>query len=45
MITIGQHIPENRVAFEVDGDKSLDHNKFHDNLFCLFPDKTVRVCQ
>ncbi len=36
------HPRENRVAFEVDGDKSLDHNKFHDNLFCLFPDKTVQ---
>ena len=36
------HPRENRVAFEVDGDKSLDHNRFHDNLFCLFPDKTVQ---
>jgi uncharacterized membrane protein YphA (DoxX/SURF4 family) len=36
------HPRENRVAFEVDGEKSPDHNKFHDNLFCLFPDKTVR---
>jgi uncharacterized membrane protein YphA (DoxX/SURF4 family) len=35
------HPRENRVPFEVDGDKSLDHNRFHDNLFCLFPDKTV----
>ncbi|HPT12167.1 MAG TPA: hypothetical protein PLP69_06045, partial [Bacteroidales bacterium] len=25
----------------VDGEKSLDHNKFHDNLFCLFPERTV----
>jgi hypothetical protein len=25
----------------VDGTKYLDHNKFHDNCFCLFPDKTV----
>jgi len=35
------HPLENRVAFEVDGDKSTDHNRFHDNLFCLFPDRTV----
>ena len=35
------HPKENRVAFEVDGEKSKDHNKFHDNLFCLFPEKTV----
>jgi uncharacterized membrane protein YphA (DoxX/SURF4 family) len=35
------HPRENRVAFEVDGEKSKDHNKFHDNLFCLFPDRTV----
>jgi len=35
------HPMENRIAFEVDGEKSLDHNKFHDNLFCLFPERTV----
>ncbi|NOR73750.1 MAG: DoxX family membrane protein [Draconibacterium sp.] len=35
------HPKENRVAFEVDGKKYLDHNRFHDNLFCLFPDKTT----
>jgi uncharacterized membrane protein YphA (DoxX/SURF4 family) len=35
------HPKENRIPFEVDGDKSLDHNKFHDNLFCLFPERTV----
>jgi hypothetical protein len=35
------HPRENRVPFEVDGNKSLDHNKFHDNLFCLFPDRTA----
>lgn len=35
------HPRENRIAFEVDGDKSLDHNRFHDNCFCLFPDRTV----
>jgi uncharacterized membrane protein YphA (DoxX/SURF4 family) len=35
------HPRENRVPFEVDGTKHLDHNRFHDNLFCLFPDKTT----
>jgi uncharacterized membrane protein YphA (DoxX/SURF4 family) len=35
------HPLENRVPFEVDGQKYLDHNRFHDNIFCLFPDRTV----
>uniref|UniRef100_UPI003564591C hypothetical protein n=1 Tax=Draconibacterium sp. TaxID=1965318 RepID=UPI003564591C len=35
------HPRENRVPFEVDGKKYADHNRFHDNLFCLFPEKTV----
>ena len=35
------HPRENRKAFEVDGAKSLDHNMFHDNCFCPFPDRTV----
>ena len=35
------HPRENRMPFEVDGKKSNDHNKFHDNCFCPFPDKTV----
>ncbi len=35
------HPRENRVPFEVDGEKSQDHNKFHDNCFCLFPDRTI----
>ncbi len=35
------HPRENRVPFEVDTEKHLDHNKFHDNIFCLFPDRTV----
>ena len=39
------HPKENRVAFEVDGKKYLDHNRFHDNLFCLFPDKTVEFVE
>jgi uncharacterized membrane protein YphA (DoxX/SURF4 family) len=35
------HPRENRVAYEVDGERSADHNRFHDNLFCPFPDRTV----
>lgn len=35
------HPRESRFAFEVDGKKHLDHNRFHDNCFCLFPEKTV----
>ncbi|MDX8337630.1 DoxX family membrane protein [Draconibacterium sp. IB214405] len=35
------HPRENRFPFEVDGKKYADHNRFHDNLFCLYPDKTV----
>jgi hypothetical protein len=35
------HPLENRVPFEVDGTKYLDHNRFHDNCFCLFPDRTI----
>jgi uncharacterized membrane protein YphA (DoxX/SURF4 family) len=35
------HPIENRVPFEVDGKQYLDHNKFHNNCFCLFPDRTV----
>ena len=35
------HPIENRVPFEVDGERYLDHNKFHNNCFCLFPDRTV----
>jgi uncharacterized membrane protein YphA (DoxX/SURF4 family) len=35
------HPAENRFPFEVDGKKYLDHNRFHDNLFCLFPERTV----
>jgi uncharacterized membrane protein YphA (DoxX/SURF4 family)/phosphoheptose isomerase len=35
------HPRENRFPFEVDGKKYLDHNRFHDNLFCLYPDRTV----
>lgn len=35
------HPRENRKAFEVDGKRHLDHNRFHDNLFCLDPEKSV----
>jgi uncharacterized membrane protein YphA (DoxX/SURF4 family) len=35
------HPMDQRVPFEVDGTKHLDHNRFHDNIFCLFPDRTV----
>jgi uncharacterized membrane protein YphA (DoxX/SURF4 family) len=35
------HPLANRIPYEVDGDKSTDHDRFHDNLFCLFPDRTV----
>jgi uncharacterized membrane protein YphA (DoxX/SURF4 family) len=39
------HPRENRVAFEVDGKRHLDHNRFHDNVFCLFPDKTTEFVE
>lgn len=35
------HPRENRRAFEVDGKLSSDHNQFHDNCFCPFPDRTI----
>ncbi|QGY44033.1 hypothetical protein GM418_10295 [Maribellus comscasis] len=39
------HPIENRVPFEVDGKNYLDHNRFHNNIFCLFPDKTIEFVQ
>lgn len=39
------HPRENRVAFEVDGKRHTDHNMFHDNCFCPFPDRTVEFVQ
>ncbi len=39
------HPMENRVPFEVDGKNYLDHNKFHNNIFCLFPDRTTEFVQ
>jgi len=35
------HPRENRIPFSVDGEKSPDHNQFHDNMFCLFPEQTA----
>jgi len=35
------HPKENRIPFSVDTQKSEDHNQFHDNMFCMFPDKTI----
>ena len=35
------HPRENRVPFEVDGQKFQDHNRFHDNIFCLYPERTA----
>ncbi|MDR0749245.1 MAG: DoxX family membrane protein [Tannerellaceae bacterium] len=35
------HPRENRQPFEVDGQRHRDHNMFHDNCFCLFPDRTA----
>ena len=35
------HPRENRTPFEVMGGNSPDHNKFHDNMFCAFPEKDV----
>ncbi len=39
------HPRENRKPFEVDGKKYSDHNMFHDNCFCPFPDKTVEFVE
>jgi len=35
------HPREYRVPFEVDEALFMDHNKYHDNCFCTFPDRTV----
>ncbi len=35
------HPRENRQPFEVDAKRYLDHNMFHDNCFCPFPDRTI----
>lgn len=35
------HPKENRIPFSVDGERSLNHDEFHDNMFCLFPEETI----
>lgn len=35
------HPKENRVQFEVDGKKHPEHDKFHDNMWCLDPERSV----
>jgi uncharacterized membrane protein YphA (DoxX/SURF4 family) len=37
------HPMEFREEFSVDGQRSNDHNRIHDNMFDLFPDKTIDV--
>ena len=37
------HPLEFREEFSVDGKRSDDHNRIHDNMFDLFPDRTVEV--
>jgi hypothetical protein len=39
------HPRENRVAFEVDSGRHPDHNRFHDNIFCLFPERTAEFAK
>jgi uncharacterized membrane protein YphA (DoxX/SURF4 family) len=39
------HPREQRVAFSVDQEKSQDHDKFHDNMFDLFPEQTIEFMQ
>ena len=35
------HPRQNRIPFEVDGRRNPEHEKFHDNMFCLFPDHVI----
>jgi len=35
------HPREYRIPFEVDGKNHLDHNRYHNNMYCLFPERTV----
>ena len=35
------HPFENRIPFSVDGDRSPNHDEFHDNMFCLFHEQTT----
>lgn len=35
------HPRKNRIPFSVDTERSSDHDMFHDNMFCMFPDETI----
>ena len=35
------HPKKNRIPFSVDTERSSDHDMFHDNMFCMFPDETI----
>jgi uncharacterized membrane protein YphA (DoxX/SURF4 family) len=35
------HPKEFRFPYEVDGEEYLDHNRFHNNMFCLYPERTA----
>jgi len=37
------HPREFRIEFQMDGEYFPDHNKYHDNMFDLFPEQTVEV--
>lgn len=37
------HPKERREHWSVDSTKHMDHNKFHDNIFDLFPEKTIEL--
>ena len=39
------HPRENRVEFQIMTENSDDHNRYHDNMFDLFPEKTVEFMQ
>ena len=39
------HPRENRFPFEVDGKVYDDHDRFHDNMFCLSPEKTAEFVE
>ena len=36
------HPKENRIPYSVDTKRSPDHDEFHDNMFCLFPEETIQ---
>jgi hypothetical protein len=36
---------EKRIPWSVDSTRYLDHNKFHDNIFDLFPEKTKEIME